>query len=113
MTREETPVIEQQDLPAEADFIAQYGDIKVEGDESMTLNGLLAMEERFCPAPAEARNDPEKRVAYMAKMVGVAALAPEHAHLVPKPEPEELAQDNALLKDKTFISPNDDQLKKK
>jgi hypothetical protein len=68
----------------EAEFIDIYGEAPITfRDQSVPLTTLLQMEAAFCTGQPEARQDPEKRVGYLAKLVGD-NLLPEHEHLRPE-----------------------------
>jgi hypothetical protein len=70
----------------EADFIEQYGTAPVSlGDREVTLSTALQMEAAFCPADSTKRQDPAKRLSYLAQLVGE-NLLPEHQHLLAEPE---------------------------
>jgi enhancing lycopene biosynthesis protein 2 len=57
------------------------------GNREMTLNQALLAEQLLCPADAAVRQDPEKRVKYLASMlVASGTLREEHYHLLDEPE---------------------------
>jgi hypothetical protein len=54
---------------------------------SMTLEQALQAEQMFCSAETADRQDPEKRVGYLATMLAASdSLLPEHEHYLPTPE---------------------------
>ncbi len=74
------------ETPQPQDFIDKYGpDVQVAmpNGDLITLGDALAAEELFCPADESKRQDPAKRVQYMAGMVAAAGnLQPEDEYLV-------------------------------
>ncbi|HYH75394.1 MAG TPA: hypothetical protein VD735_05535 [Candidatus Saccharimonadales bacterium] len=69
------------------DFMERYGevDVTVPGIGIVApLTEVVAMEERFCPADTADRQDPFKRVGYLANLVlYTGQLNPAHHHLAP------------------------------
>lgn len=75
----------QENLEPRA-FIDAYGvdaAVVVGSGMNMNLGQALAMEELFCPAGEADRQDPAKRLSYLAGMLAAAdSLLPEHKHLL-------------------------------
>jgi hypothetical protein len=71
-------------------FIDVYGpDAQVGFDNgmSMKLGQALDMERSFCPADQVNRQDPAKRIRYLAKILAAGgSLRPEDSQYLPKPE---------------------------
>jgi len=69
------------------DFIASYGPealVSLNGQQ-MTLGQALQFEAMFCPADQSRRQDPSKRIAYLAQILASAeSLRPEHDYLIPE-----------------------------
>ena len=64
------------------DFYGQDAPV-VAGKMKITLGQALEAEKMFCPADEEARQDPQKRLAYLAGMLAAAgSLSPEHEFLI-------------------------------
>ena len=72
-------------FPDPEEFLEVYGPAApvVAGGQEMTLGQALQFEAMFCPANKEARQDPGKRVPYLAGMLAAAGtLLPEHEWLL-------------------------------
>ena len=68
---------------SESDFVELYGKSMVTlGEREVTLDTALAMEEAFCPADPEQRQDESERLSYLARLVGENILLPEHQYLL-------------------------------
>jgi hypothetical protein len=71
-------------------FIDSYGldaPVKVGNGMQISLGQALDAERLLCPADPEKREDPIKRIGYIASMLGEAGtLRPEHQHLIPNHE---------------------------
>jgi len=78
--------------PGPEELIDVYGDeapVVIGDGVKMSLGQALKMEQMFCPAEVTARQDPVKRVAYLAGMLAAAdTLRPEHAYLLLPGEPK-------------------------
>jgi hypothetical protein len=75
------------DLPNPESFIESYGleaKVKIGADSrEMTLGQALAFEQMFCPAETTKREDPTKRLGYLAHMLAAAgSLRPEDQYLI-------------------------------
>ncbi|CAN5418699.1 hypothetical protein BH09PAT4_BH09PAT4_02500 [soil metagenome] len=70
-------------------FIDSYGDTApvALGETTMTLGQALEAERLFCPADATKRQDPDRRVRYLARILASAGtLRPEDEHLLGQQE---------------------------
>jgi hypothetical protein len=78
-----------QELDPQA-LIDSYGmsaTVRLGDGKDMTLEQALEAERLFCPADSTDRNDPTKRLGYLANMLAAAGtLRPEHEHLVTRTE---------------------------
>lgn len=72
-------------------MVEQYGEaapVAING-RAMTLGQALRMEAMFCPADAIARQDPIRRLGYLARMLNDGgSLLPEHEGYLAAPEAE-------------------------
>jgi hypothetical protein len=72
--------------PDPQDFISTYGTdaaVLVGNGMQMTLGQALEAERLFCPADAATRQDPLKRLSYLAGMLAAAgSLRPEDEYLL-------------------------------
>jgi hypothetical protein len=74
----------------EPELVKMYGnDMVVVGNQTIQLHLALEYERLLCPADEQSRQDPQRRVAYIAGILAAAGtLQPEHEHLLPTPEKE-------------------------
>ena len=67
-------------------FVESYGPdaaVLVGKDMQITLGQALLAEQAFCPADSDKRQDPAKRLQYLAGMLAAAgSLRPEDQHLL-------------------------------
>ena len=87
----EKPIDDRQfPVRSPEEFMARYAEAPVVfGEGHIPLSEYVAMEARFCPAPTEVREDPEKRLSFLAKAIVFSGqlAAADMIHL-----PPELAQ---------------------
>lgn len=66
----------------ESQFIEVYGDVLVGSEPNLIpLAQALKIEELVCPADKSERQDPAKRLSYLARMVG-SNLLDEHRYMI-------------------------------
>ncbi len=80
----------QGDILDPQEFIDSYGPeaaVIVGGDRETTLGQALAMEQLLCPADSTTRQDPQKRIGFVANMLASAgSLRPEDERYLPSQE---------------------------
>lgn len=68
------------------EFLGNYPEdarVRLGEGAEMTITQALAFEKMFCPADPQKRQDPERRVAFLAGMLAAGgSLLPEHEYLV-------------------------------
>lgn len=78
---------ERNDIQESEAFIDAYsaGDpVVVGGGMAMTLGQALEAERLLCPADVAVRQDPARRIAYLASILAAAgSLRPEHEEFLP------------------------------
>lgn len=75
------------DPQALVDIYGVSAPVRVGDGIDMTLGQALDAEQLFCPAEASTRQDPTKRLGYLANMLAAAGtLKPEHEHLITRNE---------------------------
>ena len=80
----------ERKLPDPQAFIDAYGadaKVVVGNGRPLTLGQALEAERLLCPADVTARQDPERRLGYLANMLAAGgSLRPEDAHLLGQQE---------------------------